>query len=124
MEIFILLGGVIQLIILIQFFRMGTDISQMNKNFKDFTKYYYELQNYNIAKVKETCGTLVQAIENTVSSVPLMEGPIGEKLTIDDYKIIYQNNIERFTQISNYFYKNDKAFYHQNIDPVYKSRGS
>lgn len=52
MELFLLIGAVVNVIVLIQFFRIGTDIAQLNRSFTDFTKYYYDLQNYRLEKEK------------------------------------------------------------------------
>lgn len=46
--------GLIQLGMIIKFFQMASDISRMEKSISQFTKYYYQLQDFKNAKQKTT----------------------------------------------------------------------
>ncbi|NOS84771.1 MAG: hypothetical protein HOP31_06500 [Ignavibacteria bacterium] len=90
-------------------FSISHDINVIKKNVVDFTKYYYQLQEFKQTKSVTTTEPLRS---------PVLDKAIDEKLTGEQYQYIFQLDREKFNAISAYFNKNDFEFYDKVLVPI------
>ncbi len=110
--LFFIFIAIIQIAMIIKFFEMAGNISRLTRNMAQFTKYYYSMQEFK--NQKHTADT------NNALKIAPVHKPIAEKLFLDEYQQIYENDNDRFMDIANYFYKNDKSFYDTTIMQVFE----
>lgn len=114
--LFFIFIAIIQIAMIIKFFEMAGNISRLTRNMAQFTKYYYSMQEFK--NQKHSANT------NNALKITPVHKPIAEKLTLDEYQQIYENENDRFMDIANYFYKNDKAFYDTTIMQIFEKNSN
>jgi len=125
MELVLGLFGFIFIIVtffaMFKIFDISTNLYKLNKNVSDFTKYYYQLQDFKHTKETPQAITPEAPPKFRNYDPAIFEKPIDEKLSQHDYELIYTKDNERFMNIANYFYKNDVEFYNAEILPIMKN---
>jgi len=112
--------GLIQLGMIIKFFQMATDISRIQKSISQFTKYYYDLQDFKHSKDKVDNIAQIPQFKKFEYDPAIFSKPIDEKLTLAEYEIIYEKDNNKFMDIANYFFKIEREFYNTNIMPIFE----
>lgn len=120
MEILILIAGIVQFIMVITFFQMSSNLAALLREVRAFNKYYYAMQEFKNKDLynKPAAPSIVNPANDPKYK------PIDSKLTMAEFTYIYHNDNNKFMDIANYFYKNDRAFYDANILPIFESNKS
>ena len=120
MELLIIIAGIVQFIMILTFFQMSSNLAALLRELRSFTKYYYAMQEF---KNKDLYTKPAAPSDINPARDPIHK-PIDSKLTMAEFTYIFQHDNNKFMDIANYFYKNDRAYYDSNILPIFESSKS